>query len=433
MDHRSRQRAHHCVSDILPDGSLVELVYDANLRKTAFAVCTVGNVTVVPRVATQQHGVLLPFSPMNNLIRHGAVLLPSCADDYGTEAELVDEIRAYMRSYLDLTDSFELIAAYYVLLSWVYDAFNELPYLRFRGDYGTGKTRALLILGSIAYKPFFASGASTVSPIFHTLNAFAGTLVFDEADFRMSDEKAELVKILNNGNVRGMPVLRTIINQKHEFSPAAFQVFGPKIAATRGVYDDRALESRFITEVMSGRSLRPDIPINLPDRWKDEARHLRNKLLMFRFRNRFKVRLDPSAVDPRLEPRLNQVLVPLLSVIDDQTVRNDVIARAVSTQAAIVSDRGLSFEADVLETVASLMAETNRTTLPLKTIVETLIAKHGTEQTRPITARLVGSLLRRKLNLLLYKSNGVYVMPMTELEKVTDLCRRWGVENKPSS
>jgi hypothetical protein len=36
----------------------------------------------------------------------------------------------------------------------------------------------------------------------HTLDAFRGTLIFDEADFRFSDERSEIVKILNNGNVR---------------------------------------------------------------------------------------------------------------------------------------------------------------------------------------------------------------------------------------
>ena len=80
-------------------------------------------------------------------------------------------------------ESFENVATHYVLLTWLYDAFNELPYLRLRGDYGSGKTRALLTIGSLCYKGFFASGASTVSPIFHTLDAFRGTLIFDEADF----------------------------------------------------------------------------------------------------------------------------------------------------------------------------------------------------------------------------------------------------------
>jgi hypothetical protein len=127
----------------------------------------------------------------------------------------------------------ERMAAYYVVFTWVYDGFNELPYLRFRGDYGSGKTRALLTVGSLCYKPVFASGASTVSPIFRLLDTFKGTLIIDEGDFRFSDEKAEPVKTMNNGNARGFPVLRTeSFNKGKEFNPAAYSVFGPKILAS---------------------------------------------------------------------------------------------------------------------------------------------------------------------------------------------------------
>src|SRR5207249_10312756 len=121
----------------------------------------------------------------------------------------------------------------YVLLTWIYDAFNELPYLRARGDYGSGKTRLLLTVGSICYKPIFASGASTVSPLFRIIDAFRGTLIIDEGDFRMSDEKAEGVEILNNGNGRGFPVLRSEASKNREFNPRAYSVFGPKLVATR--------------------------------------------------------------------------------------------------------------------------------------------------------------------------------------------------------
>ena len=264
---------------------------------------------------------LVPYSPDNNLIKNDVVLLPSGPEEYGSEAELVAEIQAYIHRYVDLSPQFERIASYYVLFSWLYDGFNELPYLRVRGDYGSGKTRFLLVVGSLCYKPVFASGASTVSPIFHILDAFRGTLIIDEGDFRWSDDKADIVKILNNGNVRGSPVLRTEVSRTGEFNPRAFQVFGPKIVATRGFYEDRALESRFITEETGNRGLRRDIPINLPAAYKEEALHLRNKLLLYRFRNYGKTFAADTLVDPTLEPRLNQIFVPLLSIISDPTIR----------------------------------------------------------------------------------------------------------------
>jgi hypothetical protein len=414
------------VSALLPDGTIVELVCQWDPPRTLLALYSAGRWTLRPHVK----GVgarFTPFSPNNNLITNNVVLLPSEPRAYGTEEELVSEIEGFIHRYVDLSPIFEKVATYYVLLSWLYDAFNELPYLRLRGDYGSGKTRALLTIGSLCYKGFFASGASTVSPLFHTLDAFRGTLIFDEADFRFSDERAAIVKILNNGNVRGMPVLRTMMNRQREFNPQAFQVFGPKIVATRGRYDDKALESRFITEEMGARQLRTDIPINLPESFKDEARELRNKLLLYRFHRRHEVKVDESLVDLRLEPRLNQILLPLLSVVSDDSLRKELQSMALETQMGTIAERGLLVEAQVLEILAQLMETAQRPVVPVADVAMGLAQRYRTEYEWPITNRWIGGILRKRLNIRTYKSHGVYVVPGTEREKVEILCARYGV------
>ena len=414
------------VSQILSDGSIVELLYRPKTRSTAFAVWRRGEWSLERQVDLADGTRLVPFSPDNNLIKNEAVLLPSEPLDYGSEEQLFGEIQAFLHRYVDLSTLFEQVAVHYVVLTWLYDAFSELPYLRLRGDFGTGKTRTLLTIGSVCYKPFFASGASTVSPIFHTLNAFGGTLIFDEADFRFTDERAEIVKILNNGNVRGLPVLRTIMNQQKEFNPQAFQVFGPKIVATRGRYDDKGLESRFLTEEMGGRRLRDDIPINMPDSFKEEARELRNKLLLFRFHRRNKVKLDPALFDPALEPRLNQILLPLLSVVSDVSVREQLREIAHTAQRDLVAERGLLIESQVLEVLVELLT-TERPTVPVADITTLIIERHGAEYDRPITNRWVGGILRKRLNLRTYKSHGVYVVPAAERAKIELLAARYGI------
>lgn len=414
-------------SAVLDDGSLVEMVFQPKLRRTLFAIYSAGRWTLQDQIDLGSDARLVPFSPGNNLIKNEVVLLPSEPMIYGSEEKLVADIQQFIHHYVDLDTSFEKVATYYVILTWLYDAFNELPYLRFRGDYGTGKTRALLILGSLCYKGFFASGASTVSPIFHTLNAFRGTLIFDEADFRFSDEKAEIVKILNNGNVQGLPVLRTMMNRQREFDPQAFHVFGPKIVATRGSYDDKGLESRFLTQEMGSRPLRHDIPINLPNSFKDEARELRNKLLLYRFHRRMDVKLDESLVDPKLEPRLNQILLPLLSVVSDEKLRSELRSMALEAQLSLVADRGLLVEAQVLEILGELMAGSARPVVPVADIVAIFIERYGFEYERPITNRWIGSILRKRLNIGTYKSHGVYVVPMGDRSKIELLCARYGV------
>jgi hypothetical protein len=429
MENNSEQKKQivPTASAILDDGTIVEMAFQPEQRRTFLATYNAGRWTLQDRVDLGADAQLVPFSPENNLIKTGAVLLPSEPQIYGSEGELVSAVRRFIHRYVDLDASFEKVATYYVLLTWLYDAFNELPYLRLRGDYGSGKTRALLTLGSLCYKGFFASGASTVSPIFHTLNAFKGTLILDEADFRFSDEKSEIVKILNNGNVRGLPVLRTMMNRQREFNPQAFQVFGPKIVASRGSYEDKGLESRFLTQEMGTRALRSDIPINIPQAFKEEARDLRNKLLLYRFHRRFDVRLDESLADPKLEPRLNQILLPLLSIVTDESLRTALRSMAQETQLGLVAERGLLVEAQVLEILAELMAGSQRPVVPVADIAAVFIERYGFEYERPITNRWIGSILRKRLNITTYKSHGVYVIPMNERSKIEQLCTRYGV------
>src|SRR5208337_1638062 len=308
------------VSAVLQDGTLIEMVYRPEERRTLLCVSTEGQVRYETNI-THDGKRLVPYSPENNLLKNEVVLFPSEATPYETEQALVAEIRQFIHRYVDVSPLFEEIASYYVLFTWVYDAFNELPYLRLRGDTGTGKTRFLLTAGSLCYKPIYASGASTVSPLFRILDSVRGTLIIDEGDFRFSDEKAEIVKILNNGNARGFPVLRSESVNSREFSPRAYAVFGPKLVSTRGFFQDRALESRCLTEETGGQRLRDDIPLNLTAEYQREALAIRNKLLMFRIRNFGRRAIDATLVDRSIEPRLSQIFVPLLSVIEDAEAR----------------------------------------------------------------------------------------------------------------
>jgi hypothetical protein len=403
---------------------LIETLHRPSSGETALVVARGEDVQILP--TWEHNGVTYrPVAPSHNLIKHRALLFPEVPAAYADEETLLQDIADYITTYVVLSPEELGIASAYVLLSWVYDAFNELPYLRFRGDYGTGKTRALIVVGSLCYKAFFASGASTVSPIFHTLDTFKGTLIFDEADFRFTDEKAELVKILNNGNAKGFPVLRTHVTPKHEFDPRAFEIYGPKIVGMRRSYEDRALESRFLTiDMPPGRA--SGVPINLPERQRDEALVLRNKLLMYRLRNRLSTAIDPSLACPELEPRLNQVLLPVLSVVPVPRVRADILARARSIQNGLISERAGSPEGHAIAIVSGLLRDDPSERVPLSAIVQTFVSAHGGEYDRPITHRWMGALLRR-LGLVLYKTNGVFALSPGQLDRVAALVERYGV------
>lgn len=407
------------------DGAIGELIYDRDARRTTFAVYTNGEV------GTQDEVVLsgiktVPYSPHNTILANGIVLFPKEATECGSDAQLVEEVRDFIHRYVDLEPGYERIAAHYVLLSWIYDAFNELPYLRLRGDPGTGKTRFLTTIGSICYKAMLVSGASSVSPVFRMLDAFRGTLVIDESDFRFSDEKAEFTKILNNGNGRGFPVLRCEMSAStKEFNPRAYAVYGPKVIATRGPFEDHALESRCITHDTTSAKLREDIPLNLPASFDAEALALRNKLLVYRFRNLDKPRDLSVKVDRSLEPRLNQVFAPLLSVVDDPQTLEDLKAVMRGYDRAIAADRGLDVEGAVLEVVRNL-AIPGSPSPSVQEITHAFIAKHGSMYPR-MKPKGMGHILRKKLGITTTKVHGAFVIAPADYSKLEKLYERYGV------
>lgn len=387
--------------------TIVEIVYDPLKRATALIEARDGAWRRCDELRMASGEVLVPYGAENNLIRHGCVMLPTEPTAFGDKAQLLHEIEGYLHRYVDLSASFERIAAHYILLTWVFDAFSELPYLRLRGDYGSGKTRALLALGSIAYKGFFASGASTVSPIFHTLENFGGTLILDEADMRFSDKTSDLVKILNNGTVKGLPVLRTLQNRHKEFNPAAFTVYGPKIVAMRNSFQDEALESRFLTEDMGKRPLRADIPIQLPDTLKAEAQDLRNKLLYFRISNLAKMHGNPAKAIAGVAPRFNQTALSLLSIADDQRLLADIANLVRAQEQALAVRRFRNPEARILKAAEESFRTPNARSVPLRNIAERASEASGTED--HVSPRQAGQVLRSK-GFRLYKSNGAILV-----------------------
>lgn len=423
-----KQRPRTIVSAVLDDGSIVETLVSRRERTVTLIRFCGDDVEAGPTLNIPGLGLVRPYSPDNSLLVHGVVQFPSRAEEYGTETDLATSIQHFIHRYADLSEAFEEAAAYYVLLTWVYDAFNEVPYLRLKGDFGSGKTRTLQTIGSLCYKPMFASGASTVSPLFRIIDSFRGTLIMDESDFRFSDDRTEIIKILNNGNARGFPVLRSEATPGKDFNPKAFDVFGPKIIATRRSFEDRALESRCITEEMTGLPPRLDIPLSLPDCFYDEAEQLKNRLLRYRVQWRLKFRTSTSDRDPQVEARVAQVFAPLIAVVADADAKERLYSLARETSGKLKTDRGTTTEAQLLD----IISELRRDGIPLsmKEIAERFAARFGTDRSHSVTPRWVGSQLRSRLSLLTVKSHGSFVVPDSQMHKVDNLLKRYGLSDE---
>jgi len=408
-----------------PDGSLIELIYDEKADKTKFALKFKDSTSIVDDY-NYSNKKYVPYSEQNSLIKNKMVMLPSKPLEYTSQDHLVKDIQNLINKYVDLEPLFEKLCAYYVLLSWVYDGFNQIPYIRKSGDFGTGKTRFLTVVGSLCYKPIFASGSSSTAAIFHTLDKFRGTLILDEADFRYSDEKADLTKVLNNGFTKGYPVLRCAFNKDKEFDPVGYQVYGCKLVASRKHFSDSALESRFITEKPNLKKLRVDIPIELPESFQIKALELRNKLLMYRFNMLepiTKYKIDYSIKGA--EPRINQIFSPLLQLIGDEKLKAELEILALEYSKLITNQRSETIEFHVLMAIRKLSAERNK--VSVGDIANFIFFEYDGLHERKITPRWIGNILTKSLQIKKYKCGGKFFIEDNQTELLDQLFKRYGV------
>ncbi len=420
------EKSRLIASEILHDGTIIEMLYNRKERDTSLAIYKDGKEII--RKTFDYEGVTLkPHPATKDLLKNKVILFPSEPKEYGSQLELISKIQIFIHRYLTISTFFEKISSYYVLFSWIHDDFNELPYLRGLGDYGTGKSRMLQVIGSLCYRPIFASGATTVSPIFRILNDFHGTLIFDEADFKISDTTAEMIKILNSGFMKGVPVLRSEGNNKKSFDVKAYDVFGPKIIATRHLYKDSALESRMITEDMNLNSPRKDVPYNIPDCFWDEALEIRNELLMFRFRNKGKSQIKPELEDRTIEPRLNQIAVPLMSIIDDPSLILEIKQQIKEYNENIKTDRTLSYNYQILDAICELLDDGYQEPT-MRQIVDIFNRELSFQET--LTPKKMGYLVRKTLDLKTEKIRVGYVVSRSNHGKIETLRKRYGIKRK---
>lgn len=411
---------------IITKDALYEMVFDRSTNKTSFSKITRdGNFEHLLEEVEIDGKKYRPLPPSYNLVDKDVILFPSVVTEYQSEEEILKEIQTFIHKYLDITEVFEQIATYYVLFTWMFDKFNEVPYLRAIGDFGSGKSRFIQAIGILCYKPVFTGGATTPSPIFRIVNEVHGTLIIDEADFKHSDMTSEIVKILNTGYQRGMPVLRS--EGKGTFEVKAYDVFCPKIVATRETFSDKALESRFLVEEMGAGKLRTDIPRTLDESFYKEAELIRNKLLMWRMKNYFEPIEKRNELIEGIHPRLNQIVMPLLSIIKNEAIREHLKTFIIKYNTDLVADRGLSWESDIVFAVLKLEYELKATEITVKQITDEVNREIDiTDDT--LQARKVGWYLRSRLQLKPYKTRKGFVLSFKENRKRLDMWKeRFGI------
>lgn len=232
--------------------------------------------------------------------------------------DLFKLIIEHMKTYLDALDSDIELFVYFALFTWYYKKGSTVPYLRFIGDLGTGKSRFMSVVGDLCFYTVTATGSSSIAGLIRINEDWHGTMRVDAADLE-GDESNKTITFFNTGFQDDKPFIKANTNQNNSRKVDIYDPFCPKLIAMRKPFRDMATESRCLSYSMQPMSRKGEekIDINLAQKYRQEANKLRALIARFVMKNWHLVTEDNCIQYKHLdlEPRLKQLAYPLSIIL----------------------------------------------------------------------------------------------------------------------
>lgn len=163
--------------------------------------------------------------------------------------QVFEKLTSLFQRFVYFEDNdFCTLSVIYVLLTHLYDIFDEIPYIQVSGLKASGKTRLGDVFDGLCFNPFNSSEISEASLYRAISQECAGvTMIIDEADALSGSTRRDiLLRILRSGYRRNGNVTRCGLNRTVD----RFSTFCPKIVINEKGIDDSALASRTIPILM---------------------------------------------------------------------------------------------------------------------------------------------------------------------------------------
>lgn len=301
---------------------------------------------------------------------------PTEPQEYESEQQLYNNVKAYIHKHLDVLNphGYDILTAF-VFSTWLQELFDFTPYIGFFGRQETGKSRGLEVLKELCFRAWHTTSLTTAT-LYRLIEKFNPTLLIDESEFLASQEKKELIGLLNSGQRRGVLVPRMKGEDSQDFD--FYNTYSPK--ALSGTQELRkTTTSRMIMFTMT-RNIRP-IPRTIDKR---EGLKLRNQLLMWRFRKISDMKnaitleqklagteLKAATEFKELEPlsgRLYELIFPLYYSTPTQEARNTILEFAKELEKTKLTAEKTELASTIFEAILNLKHQAQRNLILLKDI-----------------------------------------------------------------
>ncbi len=350
-------------------GYLVESCYDIETGRACLAWRTPDG-EILSGSHLDMDGVRYVPVDDDEIIKQGGVLFPSELGAKKDTHELQGLIELFLRRYFLLDNNLQYkLAAYYVILTWLYDCFSALPYLRAQGEANTGKSELMLRIGFICYRLIISTGAGSTASLKYALHTYRGTMFMDEMD--IADQFDERIVILNVGAMKTQAKIWNMVavvkaDGSQGYTGMISNVYGPKLITMYKHFKDPATESRCLTFKMSEKEpielKRAHIPTEMTSQFRHEAQLIRNLMLRWRLENwEPQIELDQSLAADGVSTRINQVTMPIKWIAKykstDAQLLADVQAFTQLMQEEAMLQKAMGLDARVMDAVLAVLEE----------------------------------------------------------------------------
>jgi hypothetical protein len=244
-------------------------------------------------------------------------------------------------------DEEAILVALWIIASYKQDCFNTAPYLQFLGSIESGKTRALEVLGMLAYH---AVNYISISPaaLCREIERRKLTVLLDQAEmkFNMKSERGcEMYDIFMSGYKKGQKYV--VCSMEDELGTISRNVFGFKAVASTRVFDE-AFASRSIQfHMKQGVPKVQDVDSETVKR----ADELRNMLMYYH--------LNPAplpSIGLSMTGRRRELFYPLFQVGKKFDIEMDIVSDFIEQDKQKMADTmSDTIDADILREIQTVL------------------------------------------------------------------------------
>lgn len=237
---------------------------------------------------------------------------PEPWDELVNGAELLNDIEATIKRYVDADDSQIRAAALWILFTYCFEAFYVCPLLCATSPVKrSGKTTLLTVAGSVVARPLTTSSISSAA-LFRAIEEFKPTLLIDEADTFLNDNE-DLRGVINSGHTRATA---TVVRCNEKLEVQTYSTFAPKVIAMIGTPKDTIVDRSIVLRMKRAPGAKR-LKLIRADNLAEEGAVLRSRAARFALDNAQLLGIaDPSVPEQITSARARDNWRPLLAIAD---------------------------------------------------------------------------------------------------------------------